>query len=180
MLKKLWYKIKSVFDAFKLASHQFKNQTAYEISHVSTCPKTGQHILEIKVTGKGQSISYLAEEIVVDNSFMMGFSPSDIRTITYLATSDRYETILQKEKIKKSYEIIRSKNRTEKKTIQLRHTENGEYIVVSLNDFADHHLIDKLTSQDAYYLGYLTGQEQSWKDYMRLKLIPKSQSDLLE
>ena len=58
------------------------NSSNYEIRNVSTWPKNSRHILEIKITGKGQSISSLAEEIVVDNNFIMGFSPADIRTIT--------------------------------------------------------------------------------------------------
>ena len=62
-----------IYIAFKAAFHQFKNQSAYEIRNVSVCQKTGQHIIEIKVTGKGQSISCLAEEIVVDNNEYIEF-----------------------------------------------------------------------------------------------------------
>jgi rRNA-processing protein FCF1 len=175
MFKKCTTRIKSFFKIFKLAQHQFRTQSAYEIGNVPICQKTGQHVIEVKITGKGQSIPCLAEEIVVDNNFIMGFAPSDIRTITYLATCDRYEKILLEEKIKKSYELIRSKSRGGNKTVQLRHKETNEHMVVSLNDFSDQDLIDKLVSQDAYYLGYLAGQEQTLKDCVRLKLIARSE-----
>ena len=175
MFKKYTSKIKSLFDIFKRVQQQVYTQSAYEIGNVSSCQKTGQHVIEVKITGKSQSISCLAEEIVVDNNFIMGFSPSDIRTITYLATCDRYEAILLEEKIKKSYEVIRSKNRDGNKTVQLRHKETNEQLVIALNDFSNHDLIDKLVSQDAYFLGYLAGQEQTMKDCVRLKLISRSE-----
>lgn len=180
MRKRFGLKIKSVFNVFKMTFHQFKKQSAYEIKNISACQKSGQHIIEIKVAGKGQSILCLAEEIVVDNNFIMGFAPFDIRTITYLATCDHYEAILRAEKIKKSYEVLRSKNRGGNKTVQLRHKETNEHIIISLSDFSDGNLIDQLKSQDAYYLGYLAGQAQTWKDCVRLKFISgRDQQDRL-
>lgn len=46
--------------------------------------------------------------------------------------------------------------------------------MLSLCDFANDEIIESLTSKDAYYLGYLAGQEQTWRDCMRLKLISSS------
>lgn len=179
MFRKCLQRVRLFFDALNLAIKQFKTQSSYEILHVSTCPKTGRHFLEIKITGKSQSITYSAEEIVVDNSFILGFPPGDICTITYLATCDRYEKILQEEKISKCYELIRARSRTGEKTIHLRHKHNGEHLLIALNSFADSNIIDQLVSQDAYHLGYLAGQEQSLKDSIRLKLIARSQQDAI-
>lgn len=178
MLKRIWYKINLFFDAFNLAARQFKNQYAFEVMKVSTCSKTHQHKLEIKIIGKGQCVYYSVEEIVADNNFLIKFSPADIRTITYLAACGRFEAILEKEKITKSYEIIRSGNRKGQKTIQLKDKYTHEHIIVSLKDFGSSDLIDKLNSQDAYSIGYLAGQEQTWKDTARIKLIVNSQESL--
>jgi hypothetical protein len=159
-----------------MAKHEVKHQPAYEVNNVSICPKTGNHLLEVKITGKSQSTHYLAEEIVVDNNFLLSFSSSDIRTITYLATSDRYETILREEKIKKSYEIIRGRSNKGNKQIQIKNKLTNEIRVISLCAFNDPELIDSLNSQDAYHLGYLAGQEQTWKDCVRLKIISKERN----
>lgn len=177
MLKKFSNRIKVFFSICKKTLYQFNTLPAYEIRSVSVCEKTGQHLIEIKIIGKGQSITYLAEEIVVDNSFVTRFAPSDIRTITYLATCDRYETILREEKIKKTYEVLRSQERGGTKTVRIRHKETNEHLVVSLKAFTDQNLIDQLASHDAYYLGYLAGQEQTWRDCVRLKMISSENQD---
>lgn len=178
MVNKFGCRIKSILNIWKIACNQFKQQFAYEIKKVTTCPETGKQLIKIKVIGKGQSITCPAEEIVVDNNFITGFSSIDIRTITYLATCDRYEALLKEEKIKKSYEIIRAKSRGNNKTVQIRHKETNEHRVVSLVDFTDSNLIDELASQDAYYLGYLAGQEQTWKDCVRLKVVSRCDQDI--
>ena len=80
---------------------QFKSQYAYELKSVAQCTATHKHRIQVKITGKGQSLNCYAEEIASDNKFLLGFCPTDIRTIVYLATSDKYEAILEKEKVKK-------------------------------------------------------------------------------
>lgn len=113
---------------------------------------------------------------MVDIHFLMGFSAADIHTITYFATCDRYEAILKEEKLKKVYELIHSRSKNGEKTIQLRHKITNE-ISTFLRDFANLNLIDSITSADAYHLGYLAGQEQTWKDYVRLKLISNNNQE---
>src|SRR5579872_4854635 len=120
MYNKIILKIKFFVRKIKELSIQFKKQYAFELKNISTCSETMGHLIEVKVNGKGQSISCLVEEIISDDDFVAGFSPVYIRTITYLATCDKYEAILREEKIKKTYEIIRSKNIYDKKTIMIR------------------------------------------------------------
>lgn len=178
MIKKFSKRINTLVSHAKTVFCQIYNQPAYEISNIFSCQKTGKQVIEVKITGKGQSLQCNAEEIVVDNTFINCFSPTDIRTITYFATCDRYEKLLQDEKIKKSYEIIRTKNRSGNKTVLIRHKETNECKVISLCDFIDGNLIDSLISQDAYYLGYLAGQEQTLKDCAKLKVISNKNQDL--
>jgi hypothetical protein len=150
-----------------MTSNYLKRQFPYELKNTYACKETGKHLLEIKISGKSQSISYLAEEIAIDDDFITRFSPTDIRTISYLAACDKYETILQEEKIKKSYEIARSKNINGNKTILLKHKITDESIIVLLKNFANSDLIEKLDAQDVYQVGYLAGQEQFLKDNVR-------------
>ena len=157
--------------SIKQASTQLKKQSAFEIKYISTCPTTMRHLIEVKINGKGQSISCMAEEIASDHNFLAGFPPADIRTITYLATSDKYEAILREEKIKKSYEIIRSKSINNKKNILIRNKFTGETFRKSILDFSDQDLIDHLDPRDAHHLGYLAGQEQTFRDLIRLQTI---------
>lgn len=174
MIKKFIQTVKSISKTLHTTFTHFNKQFPYEINNVSTCKQTGKHLLEIKISGKSQSILYLAEEIAVDDGFIAGFSPADIRTMCYLAACDKYEKILREEKIKKSYEIVRSKIINGNKTVRLKHKDTGESIVITLKNFADCDLIDTLDPKDVYRIGYLAGQEQSSKDSGRLKIIPQS------
>jgi hypothetical protein len=178
MITKMVSFLRSLSEAFKRTFHQFHKLSAYEIKCVTTCPKTSKHLIEVKIMGKSQSLVCLAEEISADDSFIMRFSPADIRAITYLAMSDRYETILEEEKIKRSYELIRSRDVKGTKTIKIKHKMTGEVSVISLQNFNDSKLIDNLEAHDAYYLGFLAGQEQTWKDCVRVKLIQSDKSEM--
>ncbi len=177
MFKNLNIRLKVFLKLLKTTMLQFRIQPSYEITKITNCQKTGKQMIEIKVVGKSHSIACLVEEIVADNKFIAGFSPTDIRSISYLATSERYEALLKAEKIKKSYEVIRGKKCGNQKMILIRNIETNEHRVFSLGDFADRNVIEELNSQDAYYLGYLAGQEQTWRDCVRLKLIANKNSD---
>lgn len=171
MIKKFIHVIKSISMTVKATSNHFKKQFPYELNNVSTCKQSDKHLLEIKISGKSQSISCFADEVAVDDGFITGFSPADIRTICYLAACDKYEKILREEKIKKSYEIIRSKVINGSKTVRLKHKDTGESVIITLKNFANCDLIDTLDPKDVYQIGYLAGQEQSWNDRMKLKII---------
>lgn len=177
ILIKLHSDLAAFFSVFKQTLEQFKKQYAFELKNISTCSKTAKHLVEAKIAGKGQSVLYLAEEVVADNDFVMGFSPSDVRTITYLATCDKYEAILREEKVKKSYEVIRSKNIDGKKTVMIRNTLTGDSVIRFIQDFSDLNLVDNLDSKDAYYVGYLAGQEQTFRDFARLRLLSSKKDD---
>src|SRR3990167_3023012 len=167
-----------LLDTLKTTFQQFKNQFAYELKVITPCPITGKHRVQVKITGKSQRLNYYADEVASDNNFLSGFCPTDIRTIVYLATSDKYEAILKEEKVKKTLEMIRSKNINGNKTVQFRDKETGNHIIKTLTDFNDINIIDKLSSHEAYKLGYLAGQEQSCVASRRLKLITCDKNDL--
>ena len=73
--------IKSISIRINETSNYLKKQSSYELINVSVCKKSGKHLAEIKISGKSQSITYLAEEIAKDDNFIMGFSAINIRTI---------------------------------------------------------------------------------------------------
>jgi len=148
-----------------------KKQYKYEIIKVTTCKKSEKHLLEIKIVNKSQSLSYLAEDIAADNDFITGFSPLDIRSISYFATCDKYEKILAEDNIKKTFELLRADSINGNKAIKIRNKNTEKCNVILLKDFSDSDLIEKLNSQDAYQIGYLAGQEQGLKDITRLRLI---------
>lgn len=158
-------------ESIKTTLKSFKNQYAYELKSITPCTITNKHRIQVKITGKGQGLNFYAEEIASDNNFLLGFSPTDIRTIVYLATSDKYEAILLEEKIKKTLEIIRSSTIEGSKAVQFRDKNTGNFFIKTLKDFNDINIIDKLTSHEAYKLGYLAGQEQSSLFSMRLKMV---------
>jgi hypothetical protein len=180
MFKRIYHLLRSINNSIKAATTNLKSQFPYELVNVSTCKQSDRHLLEIKISGKSHNITYIAEELVADDDFILGFSPPDIRTICYLAASDKYEKILQDEKIKKSYQIIRSKSINGDKNIKIVHKTTGDTKLVSIKSFYDSELIENLDSKDVFHIGYLAGQEQSWKDIMRLKIIPTRPEDHFE
>jgi hypothetical protein len=76
--------MQSISQTLRTATTHLKRQFPYELINVSSCKQSGRHLLEIKISGKSQCISYIAEEVALDDDFIMGFSPNDIRTICYL------------------------------------------------------------------------------------------------
>lgn len=178
MSKVLMDHVKLLLDTLKTTFQQFKNQFAYELKVTTPCPKTGKHRVEVKIAGKSQRLNYYADEVAADNKFLSGFCPADIRIIVYLATSDKYEAILEEKKIKKKFEMIRSKTINGNKTVQFRDKKTGNHIIKTLKDFDDVNIIESLSSHEAYKLGYLAGQEQSWIVSHRLKLITCDKNDL--
>lgn len=171
MFRAFKYRFDEFVSALRAASDQLKKQFLYEVKKITVCPKTDKHLIAVKVVSKAQGMSCFAEEIVADESFLTGFSPRDIRDITYHAVCDKYEAILEKEKIKKSYELIWSRSVDGDKAVTLKNKKTDESITVALKSFTDSNLIEKLDSQDAYNLGYIAGQEQALKDILRLKII---------
>lgn len=177
MLKNFTSRIRVITNTWIEILSQFKNQYAFELKDATICSLTSKHIIEIKVIGKGQSISCLAENVVADDNFLIGFSPCDIRTIVCLAMTDKYEAILQQEKIKKSHELIRSQSKRGEKTIVIRNKLTGHSSIESISNLANGDIINDLESQDAYYLGYLAGQEQIFRNFAHLKMTSSKNTD---
>lgn len=177
MLNKLASVIRTFVNSITQVFAQFEKQHAFELKNILTCPKTAKHLVNVKVIGKGQDISCLAEEIIADNSFVMGFSQTDVRTIAYLATTDRYEAILREEKIRKSYEIIRSKNLNGKKSVVIRNMLTGDSVLKEIQGLDDNELIENLKSKDAYHLGYLAGQEKTFQEFARLRVLSSKKDE---
>ncbi len=163
--------LQSIYANLRNAARNLNSSFPYEITNVSSCCRTGKHLLEIKVSGKCHGINYLAEEVASDDSLLESFSPTDIRMICYLAACDKYEKILEDEKIKKIYSLLRSKSINGKKSIQLHNKINDEITVIPLREFIDRDIIEKLDPHDVYQVGYMAGQEQTLKDMTKLKVI---------
>lgn len=163
--------IQRIYANFRNAARNLNSSFPYEIANVTSCRQSGKHLLDIKITGKCQGIHYLAEEIASDDAFLESFSPTDIRMICYLAACDKYEKILEKEKIKKIYSLLRSSSINGKKSIQLHNKINDEITVIPLREFIDRDIIEKLDPNDVYQVGYMAGQEQTMKDMAKIKVI---------
>jgi hypothetical protein len=170
MIKNLKQLTKKLINSAKSNIIQLKKQHKYEIIKITTCDTSNKHLLEIKIVNKCPTLSYLAEDVAADDDFISGFSPLNIRSISYFATLDKYEKILSEDKIRKTFELLRSDSINGNKAIKISNKNTREYKVILLKDFSDSDLIDKLNSQDAYQIGYLTGQEQGLKDIKRISL----------
>jgi hypothetical protein len=135
----------------------------YKIAGKEKCEKTGEEQFVIQVDGKNAFLKLSPNELMRDEAMLRGFTPLDVRTITYLAC--HIEKPIKENK--SLYRIIAqffSKNRNEEMfTIQ---TENNIVrIVKSAQEISsDPALINKFDPEDAHRIGYVTGTEQTVSD----------------
>lgn len=131
----------------------------YKIISKEQCKKTGEEKFIIQVAGKNVFLQLSPKELVRDEAMLRGFSPLDVRTITFLACQAEKSS---KEK-KSLYRIIaqffsRTKNE-EMFTIQAE--GNTAQITQSAQEISSNaELVSNFSSQDAHRIGYITGAEQ--------------------
>lgn len=120
--------------------------------------KTGKNLLKIQIIGKASVFECTPEEIVSNDKLLEAFSKKDIRTITYFATQEikkpKYKILLQefREGINRMIFKIAAPNLAEpiEKTAEQ----------ISL----DKNLINKLSAEDAHFVGFTTAAEQAIRD----------------
>jgi hypothetical protein len=148
--------------------HQYKqNQEAYRIVEISK-DKAGSHTLRVQLSGKSTFFTCTPQEVVTNDELLEGFSKTDIRTITYLATQQlkkpKYKIMIQE-----FYENLN------KMIFKLSRHGVGEPIEKTADQISlDSDLINKLSPEDAHLVGYTTAAEQITKeknDMERLKQI---------
>jgi hypothetical protein len=143
----------------EIQKHTPQNNHIYKIVGKEFCKKTNEEKLAIQVAGKSVFVHFTPHELVKDEVTLKGFSPLDVRTITYLACNAE-----QRLKSKKPlYQIVAqffSRNKGEETFIIQSEKENKRIIKSAQEISSNPHLIDGLNSQDAHRIGYVSGSEQ--------------------
>lgn len=139
----------------KSAPHNYM----YKIVGKDLCEQTKEEKLIIQIAGKNAFMHVTPKQLMLDEGTLRGFSPLDIRTITYLACQIENAP---KEK-KWLYRVIAqffSKNRKEEMFI-IQTSSNTSQITKSAQEISsDPELINKFHPEDAHKIGYISGTEQ--------------------
>jgi len=115
--------------------------------------------LVIQIAGKNAFIKIDPKELIKDESMLRGFSPLDVRTITYLACQNKNPV----KKTKLLYSIVEQffSLKGKKEMFNLK-TDDGLQIIKSAQDISSNaELINQLSSEDAHRIGFVSGTEQA-------------------
>jgi hypothetical protein len=152
--------LKWIIEQFQLVRAEATQSYIYKITGSEKCKKTGEEKLVIQVARKNVFMTVSPKELVKDENTLRGFSPLDVRTITYLALHpDNKKNLLPKKPFYKIISQFFSRTRQEEMfTIQeagsnIRITKSAREISSSSE------LIDKFDVQDAHRIGYIAGAE---------------------
>ncbi len=176
--KRIKIYFKQLFRQLHLSYLQQKQTYPYKVIGKEECQKTGVEKLCIQVAGKNVFLYFVPQELVKDEEMLNGFSPLDVRTITYMALEKleqgRSIEIDGLYKIEKQY----FSDRKEKEMFVFRYQDKDKSIARSAQELTcDSSFIKNFNSLDANRIGYIAGYEQALIDN---KLHKSSKSDKIE
>ena len=151
-----------LFNQIRLLFREFKNEilkrTQYEILNIYVCQKTSVTKAEIKLAGR-HIIEKNIAEIVTDFNLLEGFDKKTIRTLTYLATVERFEPAY-------SIALQQLGNEVDDYILEIR-SKNGKKISnkKASEMTKDKSLIAKFSPLDANRIGYLAGIKDTVKEF---------------
>jgi predicted AAA+ superfamily ATPase len=150
--------------------HEIKqtySANAYRVVDMET-EKSGKVSLVIQVCGKHITFKMTPQEVLADDNLLEGFSKKDIRSITYLACSDKKpkSKIVLQEFCEKLNKIV----------FGIRHPGKTEILKKTANEISlDSSLIKDLTPEEAHMIGYTAADENSADQAEALKQLKKQQ-----
>src|ERR1700722_8777186 len=128
----------------------------YKIIDKETCKKTNEEVLRIQVAGKNVFLKMTPKEIAADDDMLRGFSPLDVRTITYFACKEHFEAKQQKAVEPKRnilYRIVAQtfSRRQKKQMLVVEQVDQAEVITASVQTISNNpEMIDGFSSRDAH------------------------------
>jgi hypothetical protein len=137
----------------------------YKIIDKEICKKTSEELLLVQVAGKNVFLKMSPKEIAADDAMLRGFSPLDVRTITYFACKEHFETKQQKSAEPKQnilYRIITQtfSRRQKKQMVVIEQINQAEVITTSVQTISNNpEMIDGFSPRDAHQVGYAAGME---------------------
>jgi hypothetical protein len=139
------------------------NQTGkiyfYKIVDKITCKKTGEEKFVVQIAGKNVFLQLTPQQLMYDDLMLRGFSPLDIRTITYTACQQEKIQPIKKPFFKVIAQFFSTDRHREMFTLKTEGTttEINQSAQEISNDPA---LIKQLGAEDAHRVGYVAGVEQ--------------------
>jgi hypothetical protein len=137
----------------------------YKIVDREICKKTNEELFLVQMTGKNVFLKMSPKEIAADDNMLQGFSPLDIRTITYFACKEHFETRQQKAVEPKRnilYRIVAQtfSRRQKKQMLVIEQTHKVEVLTTSVQTVSNNpEMIDGFSPRDAHQVGYAAGIE---------------------
>jgi hypothetical protein len=120
--------------------------------------KHGECIVKVQLIGKATVFECTPHEIVANDQIIEGFSKKDIRTLTYFATHEirkpKYKILVQE------FSDVLNKIK-----FKLGRRGSSEPIEKTAEQISlDKEFINKLNSEDAHLVGYVTATEQMTRE----------------
>ncbi len=142
---------------------------AYKIVKRKENNVTGEEKFVIQLTNKKVFFELSPEKIVLDEKMLRGFSPLDIRTITYYACKKMdLDKIPKKESpITRIYRVVAQvfSRHSKQEMITLENEETGNVISQPVQTISNSpEMIDKMSPKDAHLVGFVAGSEVATKD----------------
>jgi len=164
--------LQSVIDYFStLLKHyqaiqqKFQIPSLYKIVGKEICKDTSNELFVIQVYGKNVFLRMTSKELAADDKMLSGFSPLDVRTITYFACKEHIESNAQKAPHSNRnvlYRVIAMtfSRRHKKQMLVIEQENKAEIISDSVANISKNpEMIDGFSSRDAHRIGYAAGIE---------------------
>jgi hypothetical protein len=135
----------------------------YKVVNKELCKKTNKEILVIQVTGKNVLFKMSPKEIVEDDLLLQGFSPLDVRTITYFSCKEFFKENCQDDaNPNRLYRInaFTFYHKLKKQMLVIEKLKTEVYITTTLQNISSNfEMIEGFSPKDAYSIGYAAGME---------------------
>jgi hypothetical protein len=155
-MKKIFNTVKIFFCLIKNFSKDVVFESRYKILDLYECDVSGFKMVVVKLSGR-HIITKKVSDIIIDNDFIEGFDQKTIRTLTYLATT---------EKMKPDYSINILQLGSDPDDYIFGIKSKGGRISKTLSEMSkDKLLLSKLSPLDANRIGYLAGIRDTVKEF---------------
>jgi len=153
----------------KLQQDVQQNNNAYRILEVKD--ENGCIELTIHIIGRNITFKSTPKELAANDALLNGFSRQDVRTITFLATSEMH---------KPNYEISSYKlcKKTNKMLFSLKKSGNNKVITKTADIISsDKELLQQISQSDAHMIGYTTAIEKGLIEKRKIAKIISAESN---
>lgn len=148
--------LKKIFDLIKQINHESSYTPSYRVLELLQ-DEEDNYMVHVQIINKSLTFYSTPEEILVDDKLVNMFSPTDVRTLTYLG----YLGINAPK-----YKILAQRMINDKKTVFIIKKLGDENIIIKTANeiLTEHGIISNMLPKDASTIGYTVAVENNLKN----------------